>query len=312
MQFGILGALEVVSQGQRLPVRSAKQRTLLALLLCHRGRVVRSDALIDALWGGEAADAGHRRLRLQLFRLRRTLGPEAEIVHDSAGYLLRVPPGAVDAWRFEELVKEGRQAFKSGDVGKGGELLRAALGLWRGQALSGLDDLPLLHAQATRLEEERLAALADRVDADLRLHRHADLVGELTGLVREHPLRERFRGQLMLALYRAGRQAEALEVYRDGWHILTNDLGLEPSPELRRLEAAILTSDASLTLTRADHHHRPTRRPTSGCPPLRPPPPLTHHKGEPPVRRFPHSHLLWIRHGTALPPTAASSGSSEA
>ncbi|MFG1947732.1 BTAD domain-containing putative transcriptional regulator [Nonomuraea sp. NPDC048826] len=265
MQFGILGALEVVSEGQRLPVRSAKQRTLLALLLCHRGRVARSEALIDALWGEEVADAGQRRLRLQLFRLRRALGPKAEIVHDSAGYLLRVPPGAVDAWRFEELVQEGRQAVKAGAVARGGELLRTALGLWRGPALSGLDDLPLLHHQATRLEEERLAALADRVDADLRLHRHADLVGELTALVREHPLRERFRGQLMLALYRAGRQAEALAVYRDGRHILTSDLGLEPSPELRRLETAILTSDASLTIT-GTVHHRVSRRPVLGCP----------------------------------------------
>lgn len=278
MQFGILGALEVVSRGQRLPLRSAKQRTLLALLLCHRGRVARSDALIDALWGDDAADTGQRRLRLQLHRLRRTLGPEAEILHESAGYLLRVAPGAVDAWRFEELLQEGRQALAAGHVARGGDLLRTALNLWRGPALSGLDDLPLLHHHATRLEEERLAALADRIDADLRRHRHADLIAELSALVREHPLRERFRAQLMLALYRAGRQAEALEVYRDGRQILTGDLGLEPSPELRRLEAAILSSDASLTLTRPSRHH-PTRHPTTGCPHCARRPRSTHPRG---------------------------------
>jgi DNA-binding SARP family transcriptional activator len=120
--------------------------------------------------------------------------------------------------------------------------------MWRGPALSGLNDIPLLHQQATRLEEQRLAALADRVEADLRLRRHGDLIAELAELVRQHPLREKFRGQLMIALYRSGRQADALEVYRDGRHILTEDLGLEPSPELRRLQTAILARDASLSL----------------------------------------------------------------
>ncbi|WP_336209640.1 AfsR/SARP family transcriptional regulator [Nonomuraea sp. LPB2021202275-12-8] len=256
MQFGVLGALEVVDGEHHLSVRSIKQRSLLAMLLCHHGTVARSDVLIDALWGGEAGDAGTKRLRLQLHRLRRMLGAGAEITHQSTGYLLRAPLDTVDAWRFGRLVQQGRQALAAGHLARGGDLLREALGLWRGPALSGLDDIPFLHRQATRLEEERLAALADRIDADLQLRRHADLIGELTVLVREHPLRERFRGQLMIALYRGGRQAEALEVYRDGRHILTSDLGLEPSPELRRLEVAILTSDSSLAVTRPPVAHR--------------------------------------------------------
>lgn len=254
MEFGVLGTLEVSDGEHHLSVRSIKQRSLLAMLLCHHGTVARSDVLIDALWGPEAGDAGSKRLRLQLHRLRRTLGSGAEIIHRSTGYLLRAPYDAVDAWKFDRLVQQGRRSLAAGHTAKGGDLLREALRLWRGPALSGLSDIPFLHRQATRLEEERLAALADRIDADLRLRRHADLVGELTVLVREHPLRERFRSQLMVALYRGGRQAEALEVYRDGRRILARDLGLEPSPELRRLEVAILTSDSSLADTRPAVH----------------------------------------------------------
>ncbi|WP_160150295.1 AfsR/SARP family transcriptional regulator [Nonomuraea solani] len=252
-------------------MRSIKQRSLLAMLLCHHGAVAHSDILIDALWGAEAGQAGNQRLRLQLHRLRRTLGAATVIEHQSTGYQLRVPPDSVDAWRFERLVREGRQALESKSLVRGSDLLRAALDMWRGPALSGLDDISFLHRQATRLDEQRLAALADRIDADLRLRRHAQLVGELSALVREHPLRERFRGQLMLALYRGGRQAEALEVYRDGRRILSKDLGLEPSLELRRLQAAILTSDSSLGagLTGANGHavhRRHDHRHAGGCP----------------------------------------------
>ncbi|MED7925802.1 AfsR/SARP family transcriptional regulator [Nonomuraea sp. LP-02] len=248
MQFGILGALEVVDGEEHLSLRSIQQRTLLALLLCHHGKVAHSDVLIDALWGAEAGDAGGARLRLQLHRLRRTLGDCAPILHRSAGYQLHVPSEAVDAWRFEDLVRQGRQAIATWNDARGSDLLRAALDMWRGPALSGLNDISLLRQHATRLEEQRLAALADRVEADLRLRRHGDLIPELSELVREHPLREKFRAQLMIALYHSGRQADALEVYRDGRDILSEDLGLEPSPELRRLQMAILAMDASLSL----------------------------------------------------------------
>ncbi|MEU8244831.1 AfsR/SARP family transcriptional regulator [Nonomuraea sp. NPDC048916] len=273
MQFGILGALEVRDGEHQLPLRSIKQRSLLAMLLCHRGTVVGSDVLVDALWGAGAGDTGTRRLRLQIHRLRQILGAGVPITHESTGYLMRLPDDAVDAWRFEVLVRLGRQALGSKNVAGGSDLLRSALGVWRGPALSGLDDIPLLQLHATRLEEERLAALADRIDADLRLYRHADLIGELSVLVREHPLRERLRGQLMIALYATGRQAEALEVYRDGRRILSTELGLEPSPELRRLQVAILSSDPALVAAlpsvhaRTRHgrcHHRHDRR--AGCP----------------------------------------------
>lgn len=270
MRFGLLGTLEVTKGERRLPVRSIKQRSLLAMLLCHRGAVAHSDLLMDALWGAEARDNGAQRLRLQLHRLRRTLGDDVPIRHESSGYLMRTPPESVDAWEFERLVRQGRHALGTGNVPRGSRLLGAALELWRGPALSGLDDIPFLHHQATRLEEARLAALCDRIDADLKLRRHEDLIGELSALVREHPLRERLRGQLMIALYLGGRQAEALEVYRDGRHILKKDLGLEPSPELRRLEAAILTSDSSLTAARPTASGRPHRRVPvrhpDGCP----------------------------------------------
>ncbi|MFC4011068.1 BTAD domain-containing putative transcriptional regulator [Nonomuraea purpurea] len=254
-----------------MPLRSIKQRSLLALLLCHHGSVAHSDVLIDALWGAEAGDAGGQRLRLQLHRLRRMLGDNAPIAHRSTGYQLHVPSDTVDAWRFEDLVRQGRQAIMAGNVTKGSDLLRSGLDMWRGPALSGLDDISLLHRQATRLEEQRLAALADRIDADLRLRRHADLVAELFALVREHPLREKFRAQLMIALYRSGRQPEALDVYRDGRRILSKDLGLEPSPDLRRLQVAILTSDSSLALGRLPQVKRPVHlragpRHARGCP----------------------------------------------
>ncbi|SDI66161.1 AfsR/SARP family transcriptional regulator [Nonomuraea jiangxiensis] len=271
MQFGILGALEVMDGEHQLSPRSIKQRSLLALLLCHHGMVAQSELLIDALWGAEAGDAGGQRLRLQLHRLRRTLGESVPISHRPTGYQLRVPDDAVDAWRFESLVREGRQALLAKNVARGSDLLRTALDMWRGPALSGLNDISFLHRQATRLEEQRLAALADRINADLRLRRHSELVGELSALVREHPLRERFRGQLMIALYRSGRQAEALDVYRDGRHILTKDLGLEPSMELRRLQVAILTSDSSLSDGRVPVggravHRRGGHRHVQGCP----------------------------------------------
>ncbi|MGP3919706.1 AfsR/SARP family transcriptional regulator [Nonomuraea sp. 10N515B] len=271
MQFGILGTLEAIDGERHLYLRSRKQGSLLALLLCHRGRVAHRDILIDALWGAEAGEAGSQRLRLQLHRLRRALGDNAPIAHASAGYQLRVPPDAVDAWRFENLVRQGRHAIATGNVTRGAGLLRAGLDIWRGPALSGLADISFLHRQATRLEELRLAALADRIDADLRLGMHANLVGELSALVREHPLREQFRAQLMIALYRSGRQADALEVYSDGRSILTRDLGLEPTPELRQLQVAILTSDASLFPGRSTANKRPVHRRVAprharGCP----------------------------------------------
>ncbi|GAA3474492.1 hypothetical protein GCM10018965_090450 [Nonomuraea roseola] len=266
MEFRILGALDVIKDDRPLTVRSGKQQALLALLLCQAGKVVRSDALVDALWGDEAGEQGVKRLRLHLHRLRRTLGSAEAIVHRAQGYALDIPTGSLDAHRFESLAHQGRQALASGLVERASDLLHTALALWRGPALSGLEGPPLLNQEATRLNEERLSALGDCMDADLRLRRHTDLIGRLSVLVEEHPLQERFRGQLMLALYRAGRQAEALEVYRAGRHILSTDLGLEPGAELRRLELAILTSDASLAACTPTMRTVHTRRRRTRCP----------------------------------------------
>lgn len=262
MRFGILGALEVIDGDSQLPVRSVKQQALLALLLCRAGTVVHTDVLIDALWGPEAGELGSTRLRLQLHRLRRILGAREVIVRRSSGYALHAPAEAVDAHRFERFVFDGRRHLAAGRVSEASQLLHSALRLWRGPALHGLEDTPLLHQEATRLNEERLAALGDCIDADLRLARHADLIGELSVLVKEYPLQERFRGQLMIALYRAGRQADALQAYRDGRRYLTENLGLEPSADLRRLELAILTSDASLSGAPRGHVRRHARRRT--------------------------------------------------
>lgn len=206
MEFRILGALDVIKDDRPLTVRSGKQQALLALLLCQAGKVVRSDALVDALWGDEAGEQGVKRLRLHLHRLRRTLGSPEAIVHRAQGYALDIPTGSLDAHRFENLAHQGRQALASGLVERASDLLHTALALWRGPALSGLEGAPLLNQEATRLNEERLSALGDCMDADLRLRRHTDLIGRLSVLVEEHPFQERFRGQLMLALYRAGRQ----------------------------------------------------------------------------------------------------------
>ncbi|MBO3750463.1 hypothetical protein J5X84_30660 [Streptosporangiaceae bacterium NEAU-GS5] len=175
----------------------------------------------------------------------------AQIIYQSPGYVLHIPPQMLDSWQFEALVQEGRRVIDSGDLARGTDLLRAALDLWRGAPLAGMESVPILHQEAMRLTEQRITALAGRIDADLRLRRHADLIGELQVLVEQYPLQERFRGQLMTALYRTSRQVEALQVYRDGRRTLRNELGLEPSAELRHLEHAILNRDPAL-LSQAD------------------------------------------------------------
>jgi YVTN family beta-propeller protein len=186
-------------------------------------------------------------------QLRKVLEPDREpgapgsvLVTRAPGYMLRVEPGAVDAARFEQLVLEGREALTAGEVSRASEVLRRALGIWRGQALAGADETHPAHAEAHRLEELRVEALEDRIDADLTQGRDGALVSELEALVEQEPLRERPRGQLMLALYRAGRQAEALDLYRETRRRFVEELGIEPTPRLRELEQAILAQDPKL------------------------------------------------------------------
>ena len=240
MQFRILGPVEAIGHdGSALPCPGRPLR-LLALLLVDGTRVVPADVAIDALWGDALPAHPANALQLVVSRLRRVLGEEA-IVRRADGYELRLDgPDAVDAQRFERLTAEGRDALARGDHAAASRLLADALGLWRGPALQDVRYEQFAIGEAERLEELRLACLGARIDADLALGRHADLVGELQALVAEHPLREPLRAQLMLALYRCGRQADALAAYGDARQMLADELGLDPSPELRTLERDIL------------------------------------------------------------------------
>ena len=242
MQYRILGPLEVEVEGRLVKLGGAKQRTLLAALLLRANEVVSRDRLIEDLWSGDAPDTASTALQVHVSQLRKVLGRDT-IVTRTPGYLIAVQQGELDLERFERLVAEARGQ----EPAVAAERLRQALALWRGSPLAELDSVTFVQAERSRLEEQRLEALEERITADLELGRQAALVPELEGLVREHPLRERLRGQLMLALYRSGRQAEALEVYRSGRRLLDEELGLEPGEELRRLERAILGQDASLT-----------------------------------------------------------------
>ena len=237
MEFRILGPLEVVEDGQALDLGGQKQRALLAVLLLHRGEVVSVDRLIEALWPERPPATAAKALQVHVSQLRKSLG-KARLTTKAPGYQLRVEPDELDIERCRRLVEEGRP--------------REALALWRGSPLSEFAYEPFAHAEIARLEELKLATVEDRVGLDLASGRHAALVGELEALVADHPLRELFRAQLMLALYRSGRQAEALDVYQSGRSLLADELGLEPGEALKTLQKAILAHDPSLDLPAAE------------------------------------------------------------
>lgn len=245
MEFRILGPLELVEHGRSVELAGGRQRTLLALLLVHANEVVSSDRLIDGLWGEQPPATAAKVLQNAVSQLRRSLG-DSLIVTRAPGYVLRIEPDAIDAGRFESLFEDGRLAVAAGDAAEAAQILRRALALWRGPPLDEFAYEPFAEAEVARLQELRLRALEERIEADLALGRHADLVGELERLVAEQPLRERPRGQLMLALYRSGRQAEALQAYQDGRRLLAEELGLEPGVALQQLEKQILTQDPVL------------------------------------------------------------------
>ncbi len=245
MEFRILGPLEVVEHGRALGLGSRKQRALLALLLLHADEVVSRDRLIDELWHGDPPAAAETTLRSHVSRLRSALGAP-RLLSRAPGYMLVVAPDELDTARCERLLAEGREALAQGRAAGAAERFRSALALWRGPPLADVAYEPFAQGEIGRLEEMRLVILEERVEADLALGRHADLVGELEALVAEHPLRERLRGQLMLALYRSGRQADALESFLEARRILTEELGLEPSEALKDLQRAILAHDRLL------------------------------------------------------------------
>ena len=239
-QYRILGPIQV---GGADHVPRGRTLSLLALLLVHRGAFVHVDRALDDLWeDGERPQNGRKAVHVVASRLRSALG-EARLLSQGRGYAVRMAPGDLDADRFEELVLQGRGELAAGEPWEAAATLRSALEPWRGPALADVADARFAQAEIARLEDLRLACISDRIDAELACARHGDVVGELDALVRQHPLRERLRGQQMLALYRAGRQADALEAYRRAYEALADGLGIEPSPELRELEAAILRQE---------------------------------------------------------------------
>src|SRR5215210_8108523 len=244
-RFRILGPLEVTGDGGEVPLGGPKPRALLALLLLHPNEVVPADRLIDELWGEQSRERGAGALRVNVARLRKAL-PEGVITTRSPGYLVRVAADELDLDRFERLVDEGRGLLARGLRADASQRLGEALSLWRGPALADFAYESFAQPAIARLDEIRLAATELRLEADLALGRHDELVGELEALVAQHPLREHLRGCLMTALYRSGRQAEALDAYQDARRALVDELGIEPSPGLQKLERAILRQDRAL------------------------------------------------------------------
>lgn len=250
LEFRILGSFEVCGEdGAAVALGGRKRRALLALLLLNRNELVTSDRLLEEVWGGLQPQGAGPSLQVYVSQLRKLLGGATVLQTRPGGYSLAVADEQLDAARFERLLGEAKQSSRPE---QGAELLRRALALWRGPPLADLGYESFAQAEIGRLEELRLLALELRIETELALGHHADLVGELEALVAEQPLRERLRGQLMLALYRSGRQADALAAYQHARHTLLEGLGLEPSPQLRELEAAILRQDAALDVEPAE------------------------------------------------------------
>jgi predicted ATPase/DNA-binding SARP family transcriptional activator len=244
MKFRLLGAFEVEDGGRVLQLGGSKPRALLASLLLRANSVVARDVLIEELWGGDPPASAAHSIEVYVSRLRRQLPGRLET--REGGYLLRVDPAEVDAAQLEELLDDARRARAAGDATRAGERADAALALWRGAALSGLELVGVLAAEAARLEELRLLCLEERAECALAAGRHVEILPELESLARRHPLREGVRGQLMLALYRCGRQADALAEYRRARRDLVDELGIEPGAALRELERAILCQEPGL------------------------------------------------------------------
>jgi DNA-binding SARP family transcriptional activator len=241
LEYRILGPVEVADETGPLPLGGQKQRALLALLLLNVGSVVSTDRIVDQLWGEQPPKTATTSLQNFISQLRKVLGSEA-LVTKPPGYLLLVEPDQLDLGRFERLVAEARRQSAE----QRSPMLHEALALWRGPPLGDLAFETFAQGEIRRLEELRLEALEERIDADLELGGAGELVGELEGLVAQHPLRERLRGQLMLALYRAGRQAEALQAFLDARRALVDELGIEPSPALQQLYRSMLRQEAAL------------------------------------------------------------------
>jgi predicted ATPase/class 3 adenylate cyclase/DNA-binding winged helix-turn-helix (wHTH) protein len=247
MEFRILGPLEALDGGQPVALGGGKQRSVLALLLLQPNETVSSDRLIDELWGEDPPATAAKALQVHVSRLRKALGGgAADVVTRPHGYQLKIDPEQLDAHRFERLLAEGRSELAAERPEQALSALERALSLWRGSPLADLAYEPFTQAETARLDDLRLAAFEQLIEAKLALGRHAEVVGQLEALIDEHPFRERLRAQLMLALYRADRQADALQAYQDARRRLVEELGIEPGERLRELERAILAQDAAL------------------------------------------------------------------
>ena len=246
VEFRILGPLEVLEDGNVLTLPGARERAVLVYLLLNSGQVVSADQLVEELWGEEPPETARKSLQVRVAGIRKALGAHV-VVTKGPGYTMRVGHDEFDLSRFERLV--GSAAAVAPEVAA--PMLREALSLWRGPPLADFAFESFAQAAIRRLEELRIAVLEQRIDADLALGGHAGLVGELEHLVAVHPLRERFREQLMLALYRSGRQAEALEAFQSARRALVDEFGIEPGSALRELERAILRQDAEIARTPA-------------------------------------------------------------
>jgi len=246
LDFRILGPLEVLDGERVLRLGGVKQRSVLAILLLHFGETVSSDRLVDELWGDDPPADAQTALQQHVSRLRKQLEPHSVLLTRAPGYALEIDPLQLDLERFRALRDRGREALGEGRPDEASELLREALSSWRGQPLADLGNELFSREVLSALDDERLAAVEIRVEADLAAGRHTELVGELAGLVRAHPFRERLRAHQMLALYRSGRQSEALDAYAAARDMLVSELGLEPGPELQQLQREILAHDDSL------------------------------------------------------------------
>jgi predicted ATPase/DNA-binding SARP family transcriptional activator len=281
MDFRILGPLEVVDKSRAIALGGSKQRALLALLLLHANETLSTDRLIDELWGERPPANAAKTVQMQISRLRKALAGEAGngstsvVVTHERGYELTLDPECLDSRRFERLVSEGRRELASGDPERAVSMLDEALSLWRGAPLAELACESFAQRQVARLDDLRVAALERLIEAKLALGRHAEVVWQLEALIGEHPYREGLRAQLMLALYRSERQADALQAYQDARRTLVEELGIEPGERLRELERAILAQDPTLATRtvdtvelwpNGDAHDVASRGPTSRLP----------------------------------------------
>jgi DNA-binding SARP family transcriptional activator/pimeloyl-ACP methyl ester carboxylesterase len=264
MQVRLLGPIVVdTDDGRSVAFSAAKERSFVAALALAGGAIVSADALISSLWGEDPPAAARKTLQTYVWNVRRALGAN-RVITEPEGYRLVVTRDEVDVHRFRTFVRDGDEALRQGRVDRARRMLGAAIALWKGEPLAGVGSHTGLAAEVTRLEQERLAALEARIAADLAGGSHNELVGELESLVREHPFRERLWGHLMVALYRSGRQADALAAYQRVRELLRDELGLEPGGELRRIEGAVLRHDVDPPAPAADGEVAPQRafRPT--------------------------------------------------